>query len=120
MGCFKQQSRQSLHSAKSSDMPDRHLPWREQDWNDRLKCFNQADGLEIVLFSDLDNESLLYPSSPFVQGLLKSSFRNVAIHSNVQEIVFTYGLEKVGSRHPARCLLLGLREDGWYYNDSNL
>lgn len=92
----------------------------EVDWCRRLTVFNRASRLEIVLSESLDTETLLYQSSPFMKGILSSSFDNIAIHTNVKALVFTDDLEKVGSCCPTGCVLLGRRQDGWYYWEGDI
>lgn len=118
--CFNQQCRPILNAYGIPQMTNRQLPWMERDWNDQLMFFNKASGLEIVLRGELDSQALLYQPSSFAQGLRKSSFKNIVIHSNVEEVVFTHGLEKIGSRTPLRSLLLGRQEGGWYYYESHV
>jgi hypothetical protein len=55
-----------------------------------------------------------------MKGILPSSFDNVAIHTNVKALVFTDDLERVGSCCPTGCVLLGRRQDGWYYWEGDI
>lgn len=105
------------HVGDVPQIASRRLPWMEADWSRRLGVFKPASRLEIVLSGSLDTKTLLYQSSPFMKGIFSSSFQNVAVHTNVKALMFTIGLERVGSRWPTTSVLLGRRRDRWYYFD---
>lgn len=103
------------HTDDVPHITERQLPWMESEWTSRLTVFNQATHLEIVLSGILDSKALLYQWSPFMEGIFKSSFESIAIHSQVEQVLFTHGLEKVGSCTATSSLLISKKEDGWYY-----